>query len=108
MERAIESSSFKYSQFKKQVDIISNGANPNRTLCVFSRKIQLALKYAFKEKKPAIEEQEQLPSELFPFKKATFKIVIVQQVPEKITSQRSTLLKARVGYQKDDTSTSCY
>ena len=74
----------------------------------FLARYSLLLNMLLKKKKLAIEEQEQLPSELLPFKKATFKIVIVQQVPEKITSQRSTLLKARQGYQKDDTSTSCY
>ena len=39
MERAIESSSFKFSQFKRQVEITSNAANPNRTLCVLQKEV---------------------------------------------------------------------
>ena len=121
MERAIESSSFKFSQFKGKLKLpptqptlivpyVCYRKKQLVTIQCLHRvcKLQLALKYAFKEKKAAIEEQEQLPSEFCPFKKATFKIAIVPKVPGKITDQRSTLLKASVGYQKDDTSTSCY
>ena len=88
LEKAIDSSNFKFSRSGRQVGIGSSGASPNLASCVlekeavgdhlvftwcFSNKLEFALKDAFQDKERDKKAQEQLSSEFYFFKKATLK-----------------------------------
>ena len=88
LEKAVDSSNFKFNESERQVGIDSDGASPNLALCALekeavadhlvftwclSHKLELALKYAFKDKELDKKAQEQLSSEFYLFKKAILK-----------------------------------